>query len=126
MAKTPRSRKAKGRRLQNEIRDRLLEEFKLLLEPDDIKCAIGSETGEDLKLSPAARKLIPYSFEAKNQEKLNIWSALDQAQENCKESLEPVLAFKRNNTETYAVIRFDHFIKLITANKPPIMLGGID
>ena len=26
----------------------------------------------------AIRKLIPYSFECKNQEKLNIWSSLEQ------------------------------------------------
>ena len=59
-----RSAKAKGRRLQNKIRDLLLEEFKEL-EPDDIRTAIMGETGEDIKLSPAARKKIPYSFECK-------------------------------------------------------------
>ena len=44
-----RSAKAKGRRLQNKIRDLLLEEFKDL-EPDDIRTAIMGETGEDIKL----------------------------------------------------------------------------
>ena len=53
-----RSAKAKGRRLQNKIRDLLLEEFKEL-EPDDIRTAIMGETGEDIKLSPAARRKIP-------------------------------------------------------------------
>ena len=72
-----RSAKAKGRRLQNKIRDLLLEEFKEL-EPDDIRTAIMGETGEDIKLSPAARRKIPYSFECKNQEKLNIWESLKQ------------------------------------------------
>ena len=32
-----------------------------------------------------ARKLIPYAFECKNQEKLNIWSSLEQAEENSTE-----------------------------------------
>ena len=58
-----RSAKAKGRRLQQKVRDLLLEKFSEELEPDDIRSAIMGESGEDLKLSPAARKLIPYSFE---------------------------------------------------------------
>ena len=77
-----RSAKAKGRRLQQKVRDLLLERFSPELEPDDIRSAIMGESGEDLKLSPAARKLIPYSFECKNQEKLSIWDALKQAEEN--------------------------------------------
>ena len=67
-----RSAKNKGKRLQNKVRDLLLESF-TDLEPDDVKSAIMGESGEDIKLSRAARRLIPYSFECKNQEKLNIW-----------------------------------------------------
>ena len=106
-----RSAKAKGRRLQNKIRDLLLEEFKEL-EPDDIRTAIMGETGEDIKLSPAARRKIPYSFECKNQEKLNIWESLKQAEENSGVS-SPVLIFKRNRSKTYAVLNVEDFIKLI-------------
>jgi len=106
-----RSAKAKGRRLQNKIRDLLLEEFKEL-EPDDIRTAIMGETGEDIKLSPAARRKIPYSFECKNQEKLNIWSSLEQAEENSGE-YPPILIFKRNRSKTYVTIELEEFIKLI-------------
>ena len=111
-----RSAKAKGRRLQNKIRDLLLEEFKEL-EPDDIRTAIMGETGEDIKLSPAARKKIPYSFECKNQEKLNIWSSLEQAEENSGD-YPPVLIFKRNRSKTYAVLEIDDFIDII--NEPKV------
>ena len=106
-----RSAKAKGRRLQNKIRDLLLEEFKEL-EPDDIRTAIMGETGEDIKLSPAARKQIPYSFECKNQEKLNIWSSLEQAEENSGD-YPPILIFKRNRSKTYVTIELEEFMKLI-------------
>ena len=106
-----RSAKNKGKRLQNRFRDLLLETFNQL-EPDDIKSAIMGESGEDIKLSPAARKLIPYSFECKNQEALNIWSSLEQAEGNSKEST-PVLIFKRNRSKTYAVIEFEEFVELI-------------
>jgi|TARA_B110000263_G_C15151728_1_gene438205 hypothetical protein len=107
-----RSAKNKGKRLQNSVRDVLLETFKEDLEPDDIKSAIMGDSGEDIQLSPAARKLIPYSIECKNQEKLNIWSSLEQAEGNSKEST-PVLIFKRNRSKTYAVVELKEFIKLI-------------
>jgi|TARA_B100000508_G_C11263806_1_gene182350 hypothetical protein len=106
-----RSAKSKGRRLQNQVKDILLEAF-TELEPDDIRTAIMGETGEDIKLSPAARKQIPFSFECKNQEKINIWSSLEQAEENSGDS-KPVLIFKRNRSKTYAVLEIEDFISLI-------------
>ena len=106
------SGKAKGRRLQNKIRDLLLEHFSDKLEPDDVRVAIMGETGEDIKLSPAARKLIPYSFECKNQEKLSIWSSLEQAAENSGD-YPPVLIFKRNRSKTYVTLELEEFLKLI-------------
>ena len=107
-----RSAKNKGKRLQNTVRDILLETFKDDLEPDDIRSQIMGMSGEDIVLSPAARKLIPYSIECKNQEKLNIWSSLEQAEGNSKEST-PVLVFKRNRSKTYAAVELKEFIKLI-------------
>ena len=106
-----RSAKNKGKRLQNKVKELLLESFKQL-EEDDIRSAIMGETGEDIKLSPAARKLIPYSFECKNQEKLNVWDSLKQAEENSGD-YDPVLIFKRNRSKTYAVINIEKFIELI-------------
>jgi hypothetical protein len=110
-ANTPRSRKAKGREFQKEIRQKLLELYPQL-DPDDIKCALMSEAGEDIKLSPAARKLIPYSIEAKRQEKLNIWDAIKQAESNTKDGATPVVIFKRNHSISYAIIPADHFFEL--------------
>ena len=73
------------------------------------------ESGEDIKLSPAAQRLIKCSFECKNQERLQIWKSLEQAEENCNDR-DPVLVFKRNHSKTYAVINFDFFLKLIEGN----------
>ena len=109
-----RSAKNKGKRLQNNVRDLLLESF-TELEPDDVRSAIMGESGEDIKLSPAARKQIPFSFECKNQEKLNIWDSLQQAEENSG-VYDPVLIFKRNRSKTYAVVNIEKFIELINEN----------
>jgi hypothetical protein len=102
----PSSAKAKGRRLQDYIRERLLDTF-AQLEADDVKTAIMGESGEDIHLSPAARKLFPFSVEAKNQERLNIWQSWQQAVENTKEGSSPLLVFKRNRSEVLCVSRFE-------------------
>ena len=106
-----RSAKNKGKRLQNNVRDLLLETF-TQLEPDDVRSTTMGESGEDIQLSPAARKLIPFAFECKNQEKLKIWESLNQAESNSQKG-KPVLVFKRNRSKTYAVLEIRDFIDLI-------------
>ena len=109
--------KAKGRKLQNTVRDALRDIFVNTsmvpkLEDDDIKSQTMGMTGEDIVMSPAAKRIIPYSFECKNVERLNIWSALEQAESNCGKRT-PVTIIKRNHTKTYAVIEFDRWLELI-------------
>ena len=70
------------------------------------------ESSEDIILSPAARDLIPFSFECKNQERLNIWESLSQAEDNCGEYT-PALVFKRNRTKTYITLELEEFLKII-------------
>ena len=102
-----RSNKAKGYKIQFEIFSKHLQ-----LEEDDIKSTTMGESGEDIQLSPAARKLIPYAIECKNQEKINIWESLKQAESNSEKG-KPVLIFKRNRSKTYAVLEIQDFIDLI-------------
>ena len=108
----PRSAKNKGKRLQNKVRDLILEKFNSKLEPDDVRSITMGESGEDILLSPAARRLFPFSIECKNQEKLNIWSSLEQAEGNSGNH-PPLLIFKRNRSKTYAVLEFDELLKLL-------------
>lgn len=109
------SAKAKGKRLQNFLRETLLSAFPVL-EPDDIKSAMASEAGEDLKLSPAAKRLIPFSFECKNTEKIAVWQALKQAQDNAN-GRHPVVVFSRNRSIPHVIISLETFVKLITQNE---------
>jgi len=102
------SAKAKGRKLQQWLRDKLLGMFDTL-EADDIKSTGMGQSGEDVQLSPSARKLIPYKFECKNVEKLNVWAAYDQACEHGKG--EPVVIMKRNHRKPLAVIDAEYFLK---------------
>tara|TARA_R100001163_G_scaffold65701_2_gene64110 strand:+ start:464 stop:835 length:372 start_codon:yes stop_codon:yes gene_type:complete len=109
---SPKSSKAKGRKLQNMVRDALRDAFPSL-EEDDIKSQTMGMTGEDIVLSPAARKLIPYSFECKNVERLQFWSSVEQCEVNCKEELTPVLIVKKNRKDPYACIPIETFITMI-------------
>ena len=94
------------------IRDALRSAFPIL-EEDDIKSQTMGMTGEDIVLSPAARKLIPYSFECKNVERLQFWASVEQCETNCKEELSPILVVKKNRKDPYACIPIDTFIGLI-------------
>jgi len=114
----PKSAKAKGRNLQNLVRDKLRSIFVDLwtkvprLEYDDIKSQTMGMGGEDIVLSPMAKKLIPYSFECKNTERLNLWKSLEQCEDN-SENRTPVLIIKKNRSKVYAVIEFDNFTQMI-------------
>ena len=106
------SAKAKGRKLQNFVRDELRKAFPEL-EEDDVKSQTMGMTGEDIVLSPLARKTIPYSFECKNVERLQFWSAVEQAEANCKEGITPAVVVKKNRKDPYIAIGFGAFVELI-------------
>tara|TARA_R100000501_G_C2606820_1_gene102373 strand:- start:449 stop:739 length:291 start_codon:yes stop_codon:yes gene_type:complete len=93
------------------VRDILRDSFPTL-EEDDIKSQTMGMTGEDIVLSPAARKLIPYSFECKNVERLQFWAAVEQAESN-SDGRFPAIVVKKNRREPYIAIPLDSFIELI-------------
>ena len=107
------SRKAKGRRLQNWVRDELLSRFKTLTD-EDVYCAIMGESGADIKLSPMAQRIIPYSFECKNKETLKgIYDIMQQATRNCKKNQVPLGVIKMNNFEPLTIVNARHFFDLM-------------
>jgi hypothetical protein len=104
------SAKQKGRRLAQRIAALLKNTFNL--NEDDIFCNPGGVPGEDIKLSEKARVKIPFSIEAKNVEKLNIWAALEQAEsENRK--YKPLLVFSRNRSVDYCALKFEDLVSML-------------
>ena len=104
------SRKAKGRRLQRQFMQLLIE--KLDIDSEDIESRSMGAGGEDLIMSKAARTKFPYSIECKNQEKLNIWSAWDQANGN-KGLYEPLVVIKKNGVRPLVVLDAENFLDMI-------------
>lgn len=103
------SAKAKGRRFQQWVRDKLIEV--LSIHPEDIESRSMGAGGEDLIMARAARESFPYSIECKNQEKINLWESYKQATENSGK-YEPVVFIKRNNHKPLVVVDADYFINL--------------
>lgn len=107
----PQSCKAKGRRHQQYIVKTILEAFPHL-QPDDVVSTSMGAQGEDCRLSPAARAVLPLSIEAKNTERLNVWSCLEQCVSNTPQGATPCLIFTRNRAKTYAVVPWDVLLSL--------------
>ena len=104
----PQSAKAKGRRLQQQFRQLLIET--LGIHPEDIENRSMGAGGEDLIMARAAREKFPFSIECKNQEKLNVYDAYDQACANSGDH-EPILFMKKNRKKALAVVDAEWFIK---------------
>ena len=103
------SAKAKGRRLQQWVRDKLIE--MLDVHPEDIESRSMGAGGEDLIMARAARQKFPHSIECKNVEKLNIWEAYEQANANCGD-YEPIVIIKKNGKKPLAVVDAEYYISL--------------
>lgn len=106
---TPASAKAKGRKLQQWFRDEILKRFKSL-EPDDVRSTSMGAGGEDIQLSPAARKLLPLSIECKNLQSMAFYKWYDQACINSGKNVEPIVVAKANHREPVVIVDAQYFL----------------
>lgn len=101
------SAKAKGRNLQNHVRDKILQQFPWLGEGDVASTSMGS-SGVDIKLSPAARNTLPISIECKKTKKTPNRSELKQSENNAyKETLPAVVWCPHGYGLDKSMIMFD-------------------
>lgn len=112
---TTSSAKAKGRRHQQWVRDKIYKAFPRLEEGDVRSTSMGAG-GEDLQLSPAARKVFPYSVECKAYKSFAIYKVLEQASSNCPKGAEPIAIIKGDRQRPLAVIDAEHFFQLVQVN----------
>lgn len=106
----PSSAKAKGRKLQQWVRDRILH-YNPSLESDDVKSTSMGAGGEDVQLSPAARKQYPVSIECKSRASFAFYKDYDQAVTNAPDKAEPVLVAKANHRDPVVIVDADWFFK---------------
>ena len=111
-ANTPASRKAKGRRLQQAVRQDLVD--RLGIDPGDILSTAMGQGGCDLYLSPAARERFPFAVECKAQERIALPEWWQQCTANAAaEGLTPLLVLKQSRREPLAVLRWTDLLALL-------------
>lgn len=109
------SAKAKGRRLQQMVRDSLRaigKKFNIV--DGDIESLGMGQNGVDLILSPAALKVFDLSIECKNVETLNVhgefWKHYEKYKDNESQKL---LVHTKNRFDPLVTMRLTDFIRLL-------------
>lgn len=111
-----RSAKAKGRKLQTWVADKLLGLLKSVTELD-IKSTPMGVNGVDVQLSTVAYKQFPYNIECKNTERMTtIYNYYEQAISH-KHSGEPLLIIKMNRQKPLAIVDAEHFMEKVACQK---------
>ena len=110
-----RSNKQKGRLGQQEIQKLILKHFSEL-EADDCRSNPMGASGEDILLSPAARKLMPWNIEVKRKKAFAAARFMEQA--GCHGHHQPVAFFREDRGPWYAIIDADYLFELLK--------GGLD
>ena len=107
------SAKAKGRKLQDWVKKKLIEYLDEDYPHDlneEITTAIMGENGADVKLSSAGEHLFPVSIECKNQEKFHgIYNMIDQARNHSR--LSPLVFVKMNRRKPLVILEADQFLE---------------
>lgn len=106
----PSSAKNKGRILQQWVRDLILE-INPELARDDVRSTSMGAGGEDVQLSSAARRLVPFQIECKNKNEVSVCNWYDQAREHGPH--EPLVVVKQNHGKPLVVVDAVTFFQLI-------------
>ena len=81
---------------------------------EDVDTAKEGQSGPDILLSRIARKLCPYQFEIKSQNRMaTVYNWYNQANKKIPTAQEPVVVMKMNSRDPLVVLSVDHFFDLI-------------
>jgi hypothetical protein len=69
-------------------------------------------SGEDVLLSPAARRVLPISLECKSRATISVYGYYEQAKTNAK-GYEPVCVVKQNRSSPLVVVDAEYFFDLM-------------
>jgi hypothetical protein len=81
------------------------------LEEDDVKSTSMGASGEDVQLSPAARRVVAYQTECKSKATSQIHTYYEQAKSHGKH--EPLVIVKMNHKRPLAIVDAEHFFELL-------------
>ena len=104
------ARKSKGRALQQKVRDLILAAYPSL-ELEDVRSTSMGMSGEDIQLSPAARRRFPFSVECKRNKAFAIYGPYEQASANSL-GYEPIVVIQGDRKKALVVLDLEYFIGL--------------
>lgn len=108
----PRSNKAKGRRLQQVVRDKILETYPEL-EKDDVKSTAMGQAGTDVQLSPAAKRLLPVDIECKNIARFVGYTFIEQSEKRSSDGRSyPIAVVKANRKRPLVLMYLEDYLNL--------------
>ncbi len=109
------SKKAKGRALQQTVRDAFLEIGKQFgLETGDVVSTSMGASGVDVQLSPAAKRVLgDLAVECKNRESLVVTTTFHEHQAKYPDKL-AILVHKRNQTVPLITMKFSDYLVLLS------------
>lgn len=70
------------------------------------------QSGEDIQLSPAARKILPYQVECKNKSRSQIHTYYNQARLHGE--WEPLVIVKMDRDIPLAIVSAEHFFNILS------------
>ena len=112
------SRKAKGRRLQYWVAEKVATLLGVTFDQQDDTCPVHSremgQKGADVYIRDMElAKSFPYSIECKNTETFSIYNVIKQVKANTKEGQEWVIFHKKNHSDPVAIISAEHFFDIL-------------
>ena len=103
--------KKKGDRFERDVAKQLNKKFNTNVRRTPMSGGM-SIKGDIIDINPYS-VLFDYHWECKNQEKLNIWKALEQARNDKPMGKTPVVVFRKNFERDYACLEFEDFMNLL-------------
>jgi Holliday junction resolvase len=101
----------KGKRFERDVAKQLNKKFNTNVRRTPMSGGM-SIKGDIIDINPDS-VLFDYHWECKNQEKLNIWKALEQARSDRPMGKTPVVVFTKNFEKDYACLEFEDFMNLL-------------
>ena len=101
--------KAKGRKLQQVVRDWVLASFPQLADKDVRSTSMGA-SGDDVLLSEKAFSLFPYAVECKNLKAIAVYRYYEQ---RVPKEGHTLVVLKENNKKPLALVSLEHFMELV-------------
>jgi len=105
------SSQQKGKRFEREVAKQINNKFSTKVRRTPLSG--GMDFKGDIICIDDSSIISEFSWECKNQEKLNIWKALQQSRNDEPQRTIPVVVFTKNNEKEYIALELEDFLNIL-------------